>query len=308
MEKLKIYCDGAKFYGGQLDRIEQGFLALGHELVNNCEEADLIYSNNPSETRSIIVDGIRLGATNAKVVFNILDVPFHIWDSFKKNDLGKWSNELSYADGITTISEFVKESVQYTFAKDSTVIYQPIKPVRKISTEKRFKYLFVGRKYDPNKNVVHGVGALQMLGIPESEVGMIGADNVGWGTYLGAVSDEELNSLYNGADFVFCLGYVEGISLPVVESMAAGAIPIVIRELTTREEWLPSVKFPEYLQVSADRTSVAKFIAQFLQDNNKMEQMKHRLFHYYKDELEVKFTPIAVASKILEVYYATKSK
>lgn len=309
MKKLKIYTDGALFYAGQQDRINKGFLDLGHELVSNPEDAELIYSNNPSKERSILVEKKKNGKLKGKLILNILDIPYHIWDNFKQCDLQLWSDELKVSDGITVISDFVKVSVLHTFGFSSDVIYQPIKPIRKIpATDKKFKYLFIGRKTDPNKNVISGIRALQMLGVEELEVGMIGNENIGWGTYLGAISDEKLNQYYNNADFVFCLGFIEGINLSCVEAMAAGAIPVVLRDLTTREEWLPEEKFPEYLEVSREPVSVVKFLAQFLADNNKMEQMKQRLFNHYKYELEVKFTPTAVAHQILKVFNATKSE
>ena len=42
---MKIATFGARFFGGQVSRIDEGFLKLGHEI--NYEFPDIIFSNDP---------------------------------------------------------------------------------------------------------------------------------------------------------------------------------------------------------------------------------------------------------------------
>jgi len=301
---MKIYLDGAKFYADQNSRIGEGFIACGHELTDFISCADIIYSNNPSSTRTQIFKDKLEGKLkpNCKIITTILDIPFHIWDAYQK-DIPQIKKELEMADWVCSISDFTKKSVFEVYGVDSTVIYNPIKPVSRLdNVEKHFFGAFVGRKLDPNKNCAAAIHALQLLGIPEEKVVMVGAESVGWGNYLGVQSDENLNKVYNSSHFCFCMGEVEGINLPAVESVAAGCIPVINSKLTTRQELFPSSLFPEYDFVQATPQSIAMFLAQFMQDNGKMEEFKERLYAHYKKNLSSKFAAVSVAEKILNIY------
>lgn len=295
--EMKILTYGADAAWCQLPRINKGFESLGHQLTSNPIEADMIYANDFARF------GVAIGAhtlnPKAKLILNVLDVPEHNISDF---DLDGTAKLLAMAGAVTSISEFTKFQVKKYFNMESTVIYQPIMPIEKNNSEKLYKYIFVGRKYDANKRVAIGVHALWLLGVKGEEVGMVGHEPVDWGVRVGLLDESLMSSIYNGADFSLSLGHIEGLNLPVVEAMAAGIIPVVCNDLTTREELLPSSLFPEYNDVSATASSVSLFIARFMQDNDEKQRMKERIYSHYRNNLEEKFKPTSVAQKIIDTY------
>jgi glycosyltransferase involved in cell wall biosynthesis len=303
---MKIFCDGSRFYGSQIESIEKGFIELGHEITSHIGEANLIYSNNPSPTRTQIVKDIKEGKTKrgAKFVTTILDFPEHLehTESFQK-EIPQIKADLSAADAVCSISEYTQKMVKLKYGFDSTVIYNPIKDVCLSPYIKRNVFAtIVGRKFDPNKFVKTAIQACQILGVPEEQVLMVGSESVGWGNFQGVLSDENLNKVYNSAFFSFSLGEVEGINLPAIEAAACGCIPVINSKLTTRQELFPSSLFPEYDSVNADPVSIAKFIARFSQDNGAREDLTNRLTNHYNNNLKDKFSGRSVAQKILKIY------
>lgn len=297
---MKVCTHGSRFYGGQVDRIDAGFTELGHELTPHNHEADLIFSNDPAAFDQILIDACSGAAIDAKVIFNVQDLPLHI-PSF---DYAKLKSQLVKADAVTTISEYVQWQVKEYLGLDSHVIYQPMKPVTRDPSVAQVgspaRFLHVGRRYDPNKRARLGVGALQLLGHHQHDLFLVG-NETGWGDYVGVLDDWGLNSVYNSVDFVLCTSKIEGLCLPVLESMAAGAIPVVCNDMTTRRELLPPDLFPEYNSVEADFISIAYFIARFANNPAVMAKMKERLHAHYRKEWAHKLTGRAVAERIVEV-------
>ena len=294
---MKICTHGSRFYGGQVDRIDSGFAELGHELTPHNHVADIIFSNDPAAFDQIVIDRCG-GKVHAKVIFNVQDLPLHI-PSF---NYAKLEAQLAKADAVTTISEYVQWQVKEYLGMDSHVIYQPMKPVRRdpaAQLANRKSFAHIGRRFDPNKNFNLGVAALQLLGYGPHDMFLVGGET-GWGDYCGVLSDENLNRIYNSTDFVLTLGAVEGLSLPTVEAMACGAIPVVHNRMTTRRELLPPDLFPEYNAVDPDVRSVAKFIARYDSDLGVMTEMKERLHTHYQANWAHKLTGRAVAERILE--------
>lgn len=298
---MKIFTNGARHWGGQVNRIEEGFKALGHEITPYVTEADLVYSNN--DHKQIICDknngSLKSGA---KVILTCLDVPTHI-PGFDVIGLAK---ELANADAVCSISKFGQWQTKKWLNIDSHLIYQPIKPVEYLPGAKQipfYRFIHCGRRTDPNKRFQIGVNALALLGFKPKDLALIG-NEPGWGDYLGVLNDHHLNVAYNSADFVLATSYLEGLCLPVLEAMATGAIPVVCLDMTTREELLPPNLFPEYNEVTHTPIGVARFIAQFMQDDGpeKIEKMKTRLRAHYKENWEYKTSPKGVAEAILKVY------
>jgi hypothetical protein len=304
---IKVYLDGARFYGDQNSQIAKGFTEIGCEVTDFISEASLIYSNNPSPTRTQIVKDKKDGRLKpgAKLIFCVLDYPSHLehTESFQK-EIPQIKADLSAADAICSISEYTQRMVKEKYGFDSTVIYNPMKPITNLNTYPR-KYFgcIVGRKTDPNKNVAAVIGALQLLKIPESSILMVGAESIGYGSYVGVVSDENLNQIYNSCLFSFSMGEIEGINLPAVESAAAGCIPVINSRLTTREELFPSRFFPEYNNVHADPESIANFVLK-MSDNGRAGGFISLLSRHYQSSLKDKFSGRSVAEKILKVYHS----
>ena len=74
----------------------------------------------------------------------------------------------------------------------------------------------------------------------EKKIKICGAENPGFGNYLGYVSDKELNKLYNSTKFVLLPSKAEGIGLPMIEAMICGALPITCVDNETAKEFLPT--------------------------------------------------------------------
>lgn len=302
---MKIFCAGSRFWGSQIERIEQGFQEVGHEITPHPHEANLLYSNDPGGYTQIIEDK-KHGRLFGKVIFNVQDIPTFLPDY----DVNKLKSSLEYADAVTSISQFTRNEVRKFCAVESFVVYQPIKPVFApkcyIGEEGKYRirFLSVGRRFDKNKRTAVWVAALAGLGIDELEVGLVG-NEMGWGNYIGVQTDENLAKFYNAVDFVMALGKAEGLNLPMVEAMAVGAIPVIANDLTTREEFLPPFIFPEYLDVDPNPVSVARFVARYLNNDTAMAEMKKRLKNHYDTYWAHKLSPKGVASAILEAYNST---
>lgn len=295
---MKVSLHGAVHWGSQLPRIEQGFVALGHEITPHSHEADLIYANNGPYDQ-IILDECA-GKTHGKVILTLLDIPLHLGKAF---DHDKIRAQLAQADAVTVISEYVQWQCREYLGLDSHIIYNPMKPVQRdpaarLANCKPFAH--IGRRFDFNKRAALGVHALQILGYGPQDLFLVG-NETGWGDYCGVLSDEDLNHVYNSVDFTLCTSMVEGLCLPVLESMAAGAIPVVCNDMTTRRELLPPDLFPEYNAVDPAPESIARFIARYTSDPVAMAEMKDRLHIHYITNWAHKLTGRAVAERIVEV-------
>jgi glycosyltransferase involved in cell wall biosynthesis len=188
------------------------------------------------------------------------------------------------------------------------VIYNPIKPITfkpEPRADRYARFLSVGRRQDPNKRFMLGASSLLMLGINYGQLGLVGSEYASYGEYMGVLKDDQLNRIYNSVDFVLSLGRIEGLNLTVLEGMAAGAIPVVCADMTTRKEILPPDLFPEYEDVHPTPTSVSRFIARYMQDNGAMEDMKKRLHKHYTDTWATRVSPFGVAEAILDVHAET---
>jgi glycosyltransferase involved in cell wall biosynthesis len=220
--------------------------------------------------------------------------------------MGGLRDQLVAADAVCAISEYGQWQLKEYLGIESTVIYQPIKPAahRPDLTRKPFyRFAHVGRRQDANKRFNLGALALNTLGYTQNDLCLVG-NEPGWGDYLGVLNDENLNIVYNSVDFVFCLGKIEGLSLTPLESAAAGAIPIICNDLTTREELFPTDLFPEYEDVHPTPRSIAAFISHFVNEESgdRMREMKLRLRSHFNLNLKEKVSPAGVARRIESVY------
>ncbi len=283
-----------------MPRIEAGLRDFGHEITPHISEAELVYSNNGH--RQIAADkaagNLRPGV---KVVLTVLDLPLHIPDF----DYTELKTQLAAADVVCCISRYGQWQLEnYLGIKAAPIIYQPIKPVRLLPPELRspaggYCFLSVGRRSDLNKRHMLAIAAVQLLGYMRRDVALVG-NEPGWGDWFGVLSDANLSYLYNHTDFVLCTSKVEGLCLPVIEAMAAGAIPIVCNDMTTREELLPRKRFPEYDDVDPRPETVAKFIGRYANNDAARDELKARLHAHYKECWEVTTSNRGVAAGILQ--------
>ena len=215
--------------------IKEGFTKLGHEISD--KNPELIYANDPRGYK----EAIQIKKKNKEVplIFNLLDIPWHMPNVQQQTKL-LVNQFLNQADFVSVISLKVKKDLSQFFNKKIHVIYNPIKDV--YYDEKILKnnmFLFVGRANDPIKRFDLVRDTLIKIKDGIKKIKVCGTENPNFGNYLGYVSDEELNNLYNSTQFVLLPSKAEGIGLPMIESMICGALPVTCSDNETAKEFLP---------------------------------------------------------------------
>ena len=285
MLKVKLY--GAKEYWCQVPRVQDGFKGLGHEVVKG-EDYDFIYANN-FEYDSIDSEHLDSALWESNIalpkkgfkIFNVLDIPPHIKDF----PVDKLKDQLSHANLVTCISEPVQQQLEDIGIK-SHIIWNPIKDVFYDSNMKReINCLYVGRWTDPNKR-------FHLLdNIEKYIVGPTGQSASG--NYLGLVNDVSLNQLYNSAKIVALPSKFEGLGLPALEAMAAGAIPLVCRDN-------PNSKLcPDFC--IADPT-IESVTATYNSLMNHFTHYKNVITDEWTPWVQHKFSKFSVAQNIIDLY------
>jgi len=283
MIKVKIY--GAKEYWCQVPRIKDGFKGLGHEVTQG-DNYDFVYANNfdysdiDSEHRDSAI------SNKGFKIFNVLDIPPHIPDF----PIDKLKDQLSQADIVTCISNPVKKQLSDIGIK-SEVIWNPIKDIFYDSNMKReINCLYVGRWTDPNKR-------FKLLDNIEKFI--VGPTGHGAnGNYLGLVNDTSLNQLYNSTKIVALPSKFEGLGLPALEAMAAGAIPLVCSDN-------PNSKLcPDFCVAEPTIESVTTTYNSLI---NHFTRFQGVIIDEWTPWIQKKFSKFSVAKNIIDLYNS-KSK
>lgn len=282
----------------QIPAIREAFSKLGHINIMDLSDPDLafIFVGNPP-----FDDYIDLSETR-KTIFNILDIPFHL----KEVDeiINKLRYQLPKASRITTISKTVQKHLFEKCGVNSEVIHYPMKPVRHTGKKEysQFKVALVGRLGDPNKRAALAVHALIRAGYEEREIATIGPEYLGYGTRLGTVSNEALNDIYNSVDYVMMMSKNEGIGLPAIEGACCGAIPIVMPDLSTFDEFWADSPLGLNYQTLTSVNKIAELINSL--DNNQewKNEVKQDILAYSELAFRPKFDRMAVVKRILDVY------
>ncbi len=268
--------------------IKEGFKKLGHEISN--EDPNLIYANDPRGYKGAML--VKKKYKNAPLIFNLLDIPWHMPNIEQQTKL-LVSQFLMQADFVSTISLKVKKDLSKFFKEDIHVVYNPIKDV--YYDEKILKnntFLFVGRANDPIKrfNLIRDSISKIENGIRKIKV--CGAENPNFGNYLGYVSDDELNNLYNSTQFLLLPSKAEGIGLPMIEAMICGALPITCNDNETAKEFLPL----DFI-CAPNPESILKCIKKLEQEY----EIKRKLAFKFGTEYKEKFNKTTIAKNILNI-------
>jgi len=305
---MKIATFGARFFGGQISRIEDGFHQLGHEI--NFESPDIIFSNDPGFYEEAY--NLKQKNPNAKLVFNVLDLPPHYIDG-SKYDISRYAhihnpnrdfnpekitNWLKKADIITCICAEVQWQIKNWCGFDSIVIHNPIKDVsyKNISYQEKirnkegrpYKYLYVGRACDMNKRFRLVYEAIVKLGGNSNSLAIVGSENPGWGDYYGVLEDDILNYFYNSVEYLMFPSAFKSIGLPALEAVVCQTIPIVTNDdPVTKEFWA---------EIGVDADKIAESIADPIW-NNKAKEFIKKNSEVYKQ----KFDKVTIANNILNL-------
>ena len=268
--------------------IKEGFTKLGHEISD--ENPELIYANDPRGYKEAIQ--IKKKNKEAPLIFNLLDIPWHMPNIQQQTKL-LVNQFLNQADFVSVISLKVKKDLSQFFNKKIHVIYNPIKDV--YYDEKILKnnmFLFVGRANDPIKRFDLVRDTLIKIKDGIKKIKVCGAENPNFGNYLGYVSDEELNNLYNSTQFVLLPSKAEGIGLPMIESMICGALPITCTDNETAKEFLPR----DFI-CAPDPKSILEHIKKL---ENEYANKRNLAFEFGKRYKE-KFNKSSIAKNILNI-------
>jgi len=268
--------------------IKEGFTKLGHEISD--ENPELIYANDPRGYKEAIQ--IKKKNKEAPLIFNLLDIPWHMPNIQQQTKL-LVNQFLNQVDFVSVISLKVKKDLSQFFNKKIHIIYNPIKDV--YYDEKILKnnmFLFVGRANDPIKRFDLVRDTLIKIKDGIKKIKVCGAENPNFGNYLGYVSDEELNNLYNSTQFVLLPSKAEGIGLPMIESMICGALPITCSDNETAKEFLPR----DFI-CAPDPKSILEHIKKL---ENEYANKRNLAFEFGKRYKE-KFNKSSIAENILNI-------
>ena len=289
MSNIKVCILGADGYTCQIPRIKEGMQALGHIL--SAELPDLIYSNDPSGYNEALL--LKKKFPNAYLIFNFLDVPWHLPNIEKQTHL-LVKNFFFEADAISAISSKVKKDLSKFYDKKIHVIYNPIKDVyldKKI--KKNNMYLYVGRANDPVKRIKLVQDSLKEINNGLKEIKICGSEDPGFGNYLGIISDENLNKIYNESKYVFLTSKAEGIGLPMIEGMICGAIPITCSDNETAKEFSPTDFICE---------PKAQSIVNKIEELEKNYTEKRKIALEFGEKYKIQFNKKTIAKNIIDIF------
>jgi len=203
------------------------------------------------------------------------------------------NNFLLKADAVTVISFKVKKDLEKFLNKNITVIYNPTKDLHYDSKiKKNNSFLFVGRANDPIKRINLVYESLLKIKDGIKQLKICGSENPGFGNYLGFVSDQELNTLYNSSKFVFLPSKSEGIGLPMIEAMICGSLPITCSDNETAKEFLPNDFICE-----PNTQSIVKLISKLNKDYDIKRELAFKLGKKYIEQ----FNKVSIAKNILHI-------
>jgi glycosyltransferase involved in cell wall biosynthesis len=281
---MKIATFGARFFGGQISRIEEGFQSLGHQILH--EKSDIIYCNDQSNFTKAIEHKQKFGGL---LILNILDIPFHLQEiNDIVNDL---KIKLKYADRITCISKTTKFYINKFLNINAEVVYNPAKEIKFKNLEKTKNFLSIGRLADPNKRFQIAFETIkkfnQKIYIAGSDCEVIRHPSI---IAKGIIDDSELENLYNTSKFYLATSYNEGICLPMIESLMGGCIPIVCNDMTTASEFIPE----EFL-CDPDPEKIATKIYNI----NKKYKTYQKISIFYGEKYSFQFNKVNIAKNIL---------
>lgn len=283
----------------QTNAVRAGLESFGHTCVAwDDPDAAFVFVGNPPFAQYLEA------AKSRRFIFNVLDLAPHCPEH--QDIVSALTVQLPAAARATTISESVAAQIAAQCNVSAEVIYYPMKPVvcDRANKYPQFKAAMVGRTSDPNKRCHAAVLSLVKAGYHESEVAIVGPEYPGWGARCGIVSDSALNDIYNSVDYVMMLSKEEGLGLPAAEAACAGAIPIVMPDLSTYNDFWAASPMGLFYQTFTSIDAISRFIIHMDNNPEEKETMKAAMLQYGNIYLRPKFDKVEVARRILNVYHS----
>jgi len=289
MNNIKITILGADGYTCQIPRIKDGMIALGHILTK--DNPDIIFSNDPRGYNEAL--SIKEKYPNAYVIFNFLDIPWHM-PNIEKQTMMLTQKYFMKANAVTAISFKVKKDLEKFYNKKIHVIYNPIKDVfYNEKVKKNNKFFYVGRVFDPVKRFELVKNTLLKIKDGEKNIKICGLKNPKFGEYLGIIEDQRLNELYNSSKYVLLPSMAEGLGLPMIEGMICGAIPITCSDNLTAIEFSP----PDFICEPNEESMISK-----IEELDKDYELKRNIALEYGKKYKIKFDKKSIATNIMNVF------
>ena len=288
MKSVKVAIYGWDGFTCQIPRIKEGMQSLGHTLSD--ENPDMIYCNAPLEFHRALI--LKHKYPKAFLILNILDIPWHFPNIEER--IKVWKSFLDQADAVTAISLKVKKDLSQFLSKNINVIYNPVKDVYYDSSIKKDNmFLYVGRANDPIKRIKLVYESLLKINDGLKSIKICGSENPGFGSYLGVVSDKELNKLYNSTKYLYLPSKAEGIGLTMIEAMICGAIPITCSDNFTAKEFSPI----DFICEPNSQSIVNK-----LTELNKDYKVKRELALKFGKQYKIQFHKESIAKNIINIF------
>ena len=161
-----------------------------------------------------------------------------------------------------------------------------------LSWPKNNSFLYVGRANDPIKRFNLVRESLFKIKEGDKNIIVCGIENPNFGNYLGHVSNEKLNILYNESKFLFLPSKAEGIGLSMIEALICGTIPIVCSDNETAKEFLPK----EFM-CEPNSESIVKYIDKINKNYEDYRESALKLGKKYKEQ----FDKVNIAKNILSI-------
>jgi glycosyltransferase involved in cell wall biosynthesis len=291
---MKIKCFGWRHSQlDQISRIEQGFIDLGHELVD--ENPDLVYSNN--DFYNLALEFSWKQKTLPFIISNVLDLQ----TDNPNYDFKKLQNQLCDGHAITSISKTTQKQLKNILGFNSTVIYNPSKPTYSLgdTNKKTFPFLYVGRANSPNKRFYLIKETLDLASWPYEYLKVCGSERPICGEYQGIVNDNQLNNLYNGAGIVLLPSSSEGIGLSFIEALQTFTPVIGCSDCEAVKEFLP-----ECMICDPNPTQIRNKILDIKSNYDYYRQVAFEYGIKYKEQ----FSGKAVAQRIIDIYESSKKQ
>ena len=289
MKPIKVSVFGADCYACQMPRVKEAIKNLGHKISE--ESPDLIYSNDPTGYQKAML--LKKKYPNSFLMLNFLDIPWHRPNVEKQTKL-LVEHYLSKSDAVTTISYKVKDDLSKFLNKKVNVIYNPIKDIYlDESIKKNNTFLYVGRANDPIKRIDLVEKTLLKINNSIKDIKICGSENPGFGTYLGVISDIELNKLYNSSKYLLLPSKSEGLGLTMIEAMICGSLPITCSDNKTSKEFLPE----DFICQPTSQSILEK-----INELEKGYDSKRKLALEYGKKYKIQFDKSSIAKNIIKIF------
>lgn len=211
-------------------------------------------------------------------------------------------NDLENCEIPCVISETVKKQVKkiLNIKKDVQILNHPIKPVSNLKEIKGIPFLYSGRIYSKNKRFDLVLQTMDELGYDRETLVVVGTEDPPLKClYVNSPNDNELNQLFNAADFLLSPSEFEGQNCNMIQAVITRTFPILNNQCEVVKEF-GLQKF----SANPDSVSMARKIRE-IQLNSK----------YYLDIMNElrpvflnKFSSQTVVKNILELYWDYKER